>query len=89
MNPLALFLKPLSPAERLAAEGEAAQGAGRGRGVQAQLRSALVRLCARWGARAAPRTSLLLTQPLQALLVGHRSRVSVADKWVRKGCFSD
>jgi len=38
VNPLALFLKPKSPAERLAAqqretaEGEAAQGAGRGRG---------------------------------------------------------
>ena len=56
------------------------------------LRSALVWLCAReteWGARAAPRTSLLLSQPLQALLLGHLSRVSVAGKWVSKGCFSD
>jgi len=38
---------------------------------------------------AAPRTSLLLSQALQALPLGHPHRVSKEDgKWVREGCFS-
>jgi len=47
-----------------------------------------VRLCAsgtEWGARAAPRASLLLSQPLQTLPLGHPHRVSEDDKWVREG----
>ena len=46
-----------------------------------------MRLCAReteWGARAAPITSLLLSQPLQALLLGHFHRVSEDGEWVRE-----
>ena len=35
------------------------------------------------GARAATRIRLLLSQPLQALLLGHPSGVSVAGKWVK------
>jgi hypothetical protein len=89
--PLALFLKPLFPAERLAAqrpwvaaEGEAAQelaGGGKGKG---------------WGcdeeACGAPMhaatTSLLLWQPLKVLPLKHPHRVSEDGKWRRKGCFS-
>jgi len=40
-------------------------------------------------AREAPRASLLLSPPLQALLLGHPSRTSVDGKWVREGCFFD
>jgi hypothetical protein len=103
VNPLALFLKPLSPAERLTAQQRDHVKLQRKRQFrelpegQALLRSALVlmsalRLCAReteWGARAATRASLLLSEPLLALLLEHPSRVSIAGKWVREGCFSD
>jgi len=41
------------------------------------------------GACAAPRTSLSLSQPLQALPLKHPHRVSKDGKWVREGCFSD
>ena len=51
-----------------------------------------MRWCAReteWGARAAPRTSLLLSQALQALLLDHPHGVREDGKWVREGCFFD
>ena len=35
---------------------------------------------------AAPRTSLPLSQPLQALPLGHPRRVSEDGKWVRESC---
>jgi len=60
--------------------GEAAQGAGggigkgKGRGCE-EARGASM--------HAAPRTSLLLSQALQALPLGHPHRVSEDDKWVR------
>jgi hypothetical protein len=38
---------------------------------------------------AAPRTSLLLSQALQALPLGHPHRACEDGKWVREGCFTD
>ena len=90
-EPLTLFFKPLSrwEAGRLAerpCRGRGSSGIwqrhnkGKGRGCE-EVRGASM--------HAAPRTSLLLSQPLQALPLGLPHRVREDGKWVRAGCFSD
>jgi hypothetical protein len=57
------------------------QEACKGRGCDEEARGASM--------HAAPRTSLLLSQALQALPLGQLQRFSEDGKWVREGCFSD
>ena len=92
-KPLALLSEPHSPAEGLLRGHEKLQRerqlrswqrkqeACKGRGCDEETRGASM--------HAAPGTSLLLLQALQALPLGHPHRVCEDGKWVREACFSD
>ena len=92
-KPLALLSEPHSPAEGLLRGHEKLQRERQLRSWQRKQEACKGRGCDEeaCGAsmHAAP-TSLLLTQPLQALLLGNPHRVSEDGKLVRgEGCFSD
>jgi len=69
--------------------GRGSSGAGRGSKRPARGEAVMKRPVRGASMHAGARTSLLLTQALQALPLGHPHRVCEDGKWVREACFSD